>query len=252
MLPCSRARRSVAGARVRAQVPSYPEEDTDVRCSAVEKTRGGNATNSAAVAAQLGVDCSWMGTITDPDADVDARFVFDNLASFGVHTQHAVRVAEGAVPTSYITLSAATGSRTIVHHRDLPELSYDAFFRSLIAAGSAPPSEDTLADAGARRKALSGWSWMHFEGRHVAAMTKVVRELADSREPGSPAPSGLVRSWREATPVISVELEKPHDGAEGMAAAADVVFVSKEFGAARGKSSPEEVLEWAATFAAPG
>jgi ketohexokinase len=53
-------------------VDVYPEEDSEVRVPATRKCRGGNATNSLLVAAQLGAKTAWVGRSTDPAADPDA------------------------------------------------------------------------------------------------------------------------------------------------------------------------------------
>ncbi|KAE9028235.1 hypothetical protein PF005_g1938 [Phytophthora fragariae] len=74
-----------------------------IRSLATRKCRGGNVANALTLGADAhGVDCS--------------------LASIE---------AEGGMPVSYILSSRATGSRTIVHSRNLAELSYEAFTKQL-------------------------------------------------------------------------------------------------------------------------
>ena len=55
-------------------VPVYPVEDSEVRILDAKRTRGGNATNSLAIAAQLGARCTWIGTLADPSCDADAEY----------------------------------------------------------------------------------------------------------------------------------------------------------------------------------
>nr|XP_033795554.1 ketohexokinase isoform X4 [Geotrypetes seraphini] len=44
-------------------VDKYPEEDTDTRCLSQRWQRGGNASNSCTVLAQLGAPCAFMGSL---------------------------------------------------------------------------------------------------------------------------------------------------------------------------------------------
>ena len=98
------------------RVPDYPAEDTEVRALSQSQRMGGNAANTAIVLARLGVQTSWAGTLAE-QADV----VEHTFAHYGVDAGLATRVAGGTMPTSYIVLSEATGSRSIIHYRDLRE-----------------------------------------------------------------------------------------------------------------------------------
>ena len=98
----------------------YPHEDDEVRALRQSVRRGGNATNSLVVLSQLGYDCHWAGTLSD---ETDSRLILEDLARYAVDCRHVRRYRTGKVPTSYVLLSEATGSRTIVHYRDLPEYS---------------------------------------------------------------------------------------------------------------------------------
>ena len=99
-------------------------------------------------------------------------------------------------PTSYIARSRATGSRTIVHYRDLPELNADAF--------------DEVP--------LDGIDWVHFEGRNP---TETARMLAHARRD---APGAR----------ISLELEKPRPGIDSLLDGPDLLLVSRVFALADG------------------
>ncbi|KAE8906478.1 hypothetical protein PF003_g9915 [Phytophthora fragariae] len=68
---------------------------------------------------------------TDPAIDSEAAFVYADLSAHGVDCSLASIEAEGGMPVSYILSSRATGSRTIVHSRNLAELSYEAFTKQL-------------------------------------------------------------------------------------------------------------------------
>lgn len=175
------------------EVAAYPSEDFEVRALAQRRVRGGNAANSLAVLAQLGHRCTWVGTLA---RDPAAGFIRKDLAGRGIDTRHAVAVPGAATPTSYIAHSLATGSRTIVHHRDLPELSADAF-------GQVP---------------LGGVDWIHFEGRSPAETARMLA-LARRDAPG-------VR--------ISLELEKPRPGIESLLDGPDLLLIARVFALADG------------------
>jgi len=180
------------------QVESYPVEDAEIRALSQRRTRGGNVANSLGVLSQLGHVCRWIGTLADDDA---SRWVCTDFARQGIDTSDAVVHPGGATPTSYITLSRATGSRTIVHHRDLPELDEVAF----------------------ARVSLEGVGWVHFEGRNPVATGRMidrVRRLA----PG-------IR--------VSLELEKPRDGIEVLLDRPDLILAGRAYAEALGFDAPD-------------
>lgn len=173
------------------QVAAYPPEDAEVRALDQQVVRGGNAANTLAMLRRLDRPCTWLGTLAD---DAGAALITADLAHRGIDHGHAVTIAGAHTPTSYIALSQATGSRTIVHHRNLRELSARDF------AGV------PLVDL----------AWIHFEGRNP-------RETA--------AMIDRVRRERPDLPV-SVEIEKPRDGIDGLFHRADVLIFSRVFAAA--------------------
>ena len=174
------------------RVDAYPPEDAEVRASASWRRRGGNATNTLVALSQWGHVCSWAGTISD---DPDAEFVLADLHEHGISTEQARRVPGCRLPTSNIVLSQATGSRTIVHYRDLPEYSSEVFAQI----------------------DLGQFDWVHFEGRNVP---ELVNMLAQVRGRGGPP--------------CSVEIEKPRKGIEAAAALADLVLYSRPYVRSRG------------------
>lgn len=123
-------------------VESYPCEDSEQRALRQYKSRGGNATNTLVVLAQLGHKSSWAGVLID---EPDSQTIIDNLQHHNIDIQHCQRLQQGKMPTSYITLNQQNGSRTIVHYRDCPEYSVD-YFKNID---------------------LSGFDWVHFEGRAI-------------------------------------------------------------------------------------
>lgn len=187
-------------------VDHYPAEDEELRAVAQRRAGGGNAANTAKVLAQRGHQCRWLGTLGD---DADADCIIAELTGFGVDCSAAVRVAGGRSPVSYVILNQATGSRTIVHHRDLPELQ--------------PPALDGVD--------LTGLDWVHFEGRNVTCLPDML-ERVRARAPGA---------------TVSVEMEKARPGIEALPAHADVVLFSRAFAAATGHGdAPALLRHWSA------
>lgn len=174
------------------EVAGYPEEDTEVRVLVQRRARGGNAANTLDLLAQFGQRCRWLGTLGDDEAAV---FILEDLRGRGIDLSHCVRVAGGATPISYVALSRATGSRTIIHHRDL---------RELMAADFAGVP-------------LNDLDWIHFEGRSPQETRGM---LARARHD---AP------WARR----SVELEKDRPGIDTLLEGPDLLLVSRAFVLAR-------------------
>lgn len=188
------------------EVASYPAEDAEVRALAQRRVRGGNVTNSLAVLAQLGHRCRWIGTLGD---DAAADLILADLAEHRIVTDGLRRVPGGATPTSFIALSRESGSRTIVHFRDLPELDAATF----------------------ARVPLEGIDWVHFEGRNPS----------ETRE--------MMRRVRAEAPQIrrSLELEKPRAEIDSLLDGPHVLLASRAFATAQGFETPARFLRHLAT-----
>lgn len=183
------------------EVAAFPQEDQEVRALARSRRRGGNAANSLGLLAQLGHAATWMGVIGD---DPDAQFVVEALTQDGVAHDRAVRVPGAGVPTSYVCLSQARGSRTILHYRDLPELTAAEF----------------------ARVPLAGFDWVHFEGRNPQETAAMLLRARQERP--------------QAT--LSLELEKPRPGLEALLGEVDVLLIGRGFAEAQGGVDPEAFL----------
>lgn len=183
------------------QVDRYPAEDAEVRASAQHLRRGGNATNTLVVLSQLGHDCHWAGVMAE---ERDSQPILADLARHGIDISQVRWHTQGKVPTSYITLSAASGSRTIVHYRDLPEYSLEDF----------------------RSIELRPYQWLHFEGRAVDD-TAAMLSLAKQQRPKLPR---------------SVEIEKPRPGIERLFADASVLLFSQVYARHAGFDHAEPFL----------
>ena len=182
-------------------LPAYPAENDEVRCDSRVVSRGGNAANTLVVLAGLGYRCSWAGMLSD---DAEGRFVQQDLVSNGVDTRHCSVSPRGAMPVSTVILSAATGSRTIVHYRDLPEYGVIDF----------------------EGITLGRFDWLHFEGRNTAALACML-ERVKARHPTMP---------------VSLEVEKPREGIEDLFGQADVLLFSRDYARHHGYDEPGALL----------
>lgn len=180
------------------RVEEYPAEDTEVRALAQSQRMGGNAANTAIVLAQLGVQAFWVGNLAQP-----AEIIERGFARHGVDASLSVRIPGAAMPTSYILLSEATGSRSIVHYRDLPEYRAADF-----------PELD-----------LSGFDWVHFEGRAIDQLVPMLQHVRDV--------GGLT---------VSLEVEKPREGIEKTFNQADLLLFSHDYALAQGFSDATGLL----------
>lgn len=183
-------------------VQRYPAEDTEIRAVGHRVSRGGNATNTLVVLGQLGHDCAWAGVIAD---GADGQRVLDDLARYGIDTEFSRALTGGTLPTSYITLSQETGTRTIVHYRDLPEYGFDDF----------------------GRVDLQAFDWLHFEGRNVG-------ELRPMLERARALATGIPRS---------VEIEKSRPEVESLFRLADVILFSRQYAREAGFDHAPRFLE---------
>ncbi len=183
-------------------VDSYPHEDQEVRAQSQHRSRGGNATNTLVVLSQLGHECSWAGTLAnEPDAEqIKADLQEHAIDLAAVHT-----VSHGKVPTSYVTLSRLSGSRTIVHFRDLPEY-HSRDFANID---------------------LDRFDWIHFEGRNIDEV-KIMLERVHKEQPQL---------------LCSIEVEKSREGIEELFTYADLLMFSKEYALRQGSQNATQFLE---------
>lgn len=169
-------------------VDGFPAEDAEVRATAQTLSRGGNASNTAVVLSQLGHECVWAGNLAD---DASSEVIRADLESYGIDMSAVFLVSGGRAPTSYVTLNQHNGSRTIVHYRELPEYGFEQF----------------------QQVDLTGFDWLHFEGRNVVE----TRAMLDHARQCRPELS------------ISVEIEKPRPGIETLCAGADLLLYSRAY-----------------------
>ena len=130
-------------------VDHYPVEDEELRAASQQISRGGNASNTAVVLSQLNHQCQLAATLAD---DLAGKLISKDLEKFNVRFNAEHTIENSSTPTSYITVNTNNGSRTIVHYRDLPELTFDKF--------------DKIK--------LSAFDWFHFEGRNIKHIYKMM------------------------------------------------------------------------------
>lgn len=182
-------------------VADYPDEDSEIRASVQHRRRGGNATNSLVVLSQLGHQCRWAGVLVN-EADTD--IILADLNKHHIDTHDCTYLNQGKMPTSYISLSTKTGSRSIVHYRDLPEFSFDDF----------------------KQIDLSNIDWVHFEGRNVDDTLKMLQWLKQ-QHPHLPC---------------SLEIEKPRDNIEKLFDLPNLILFSKHYASHLGYNNATNFL----------
>lgn len=187
-----------------SEVDYFPVEDDEVRALAQSFRRGGNATNTLVVLSQLGHRCDWAGAWVDKLGNPGAAVLARDLDAFNIDKKYCQLFSEGNVPTSCVTLSRSSASRTIVHYRDLPEYSYACF----------------------EKIPLQQYDWLHFEARNIPECRRMM-ERAQQHFPDLP---------------VSLEVEKPRDSIDELFVLADYIFFSPRV-AREYAGSPEEFLQ---------
>ncbi|XP_003472959.1 ketohexokinase isoform X3 [Cavia porcellus] len=189
-------------------VDKYPEEDTDRRCLSQRWQRGGNASNSCTVLSLLGAPCAFMGSLAPGHV---ADFVLDDFRRYSVDLRYAVFQTTGSIPTSAVTVSEATGSRTILHaYRNLPDVSAKDF----------------------EKVDLTRFKWIHIEGRNASEQVKMLKRIEEHNAKLPP----------ELQIRVSVEIEKPREELFQLFSYGEVVFVSKDLARHLGFQSAAEAL----------
>ena len=250
------------------EVPHYPKEDTKVRAlRSPVRYLGGNACNScvafsalarllpdATEGAPLPPQCSLIAAVGSDD-DPDSKWLLSQLDGAGVNNRPCVPVSTSdctSMPVSYIMINAENGSRTILHHRGLPELDAAQLCTaccrlsigdSLHWSASLTSGVDSISDLVLQHAlTASGLTWLHVESRSPPVCARVMHACAQL---------GPTR------PVVSLELEQ-YRGASGsdpdaemraLVPLADVVIVGKEYWTALGIASWKDALARVVPFA---
>ena len=188
-------------------VDHFPQEDEEMRAIAQRICRGGNVSNTLTVLSQLGHQCYWAGVTCN---DSDLAFILSDLQRHNIDYSFCENIPSGKMPTSYITLNKQNGSRTIIHYRNLPELSVTHF----------------------KTIPLASFDWIHFEARQILENLEMIQWLK--------------KISSEIT--VSIEIEKKRIGYEKILDVADLYLYSKHFANTLGFDQAEAFLQHQQTF----
>ena len=183
-------------------VDHYPAEDEEIRATAQRYQRGGNAANTAVVLAQHGHRVSFAGTLADDDP---GRRLAAELEQGGIDVRYCQVIPGGVCPLSCITHNQQSGSRTIVHYRDLPEYTAQTF-------ATIP---------------LTEYDWFHFEGRNLPQLRQMLEHLQQVR----------------IDQPISVEIEKARPDIDHVFAFADVLLFARAYALACGYETARQLFD---------
>jgi ketohexokinase len=183
-------------------VEQQPQEDQEIRASNKSIVTGGNANNTLYVLNQLGHHTDICTTLA---TDSEAKALKEDLNKRGIGTEHTQSFIKGRTPTSYITLNAQNGHRTIVHYRDLPEVNFDFFAKIEIEE----------------------YDWLHFEGRNLDNL---------------PGMLNIAKTFLSHQP-ISLEVEKPRPGIEKVFEQANLIIFSHHYATTHGFSDGDQFLQ---------
>lgn len=117
-----------------ARVPYYPGEDEKLRSSNLSRRRGGNCPNSLEVMGQLLQHGPTMSrcslnliSVLPSPSSVLSNGIKKGLGDL-VQIDNCIYREQFTEPaSSYIIMSEASGSRTIVNYNELPEMTHDEF-----------------------------------------------------------------------------------------------------------------------------
>ncbi|WEJ63331.1 PfkB family carbohydrate kinase [Thiomicrorhabdus lithotrophica] len=183
-------------------VDHHPKEDEELRAQNKQIETGGNVNNTLYVLNQLGHSTDICTTLA---ADSEAKQLISGLKARNISTEHTQKFIKGRTPTSFVTLNAQNGHRTIVHYRDLPEISFDFFAKIEIEE----------------------YDWLHFEGRNTSQL---------------PGMLNIAKTFLTYQP-ISLEVEKPREGIEALFSSVNLLIFSHHYAKAKGFKNGQALLE---------
>lgn len=183
-------------------VPHHPKEDEELRATRRSISTGGNINNTLYVLNQLGHQTAICCTTA---TDSETKQLITGLHERQIDTKHVQKFIQGRTPTSYVTINAENGHRTIVHYRELPEVSFEHFAKIEIEQ----------------------YDWVHFEGRNLDNL---------------PGMLNIAKTFLSEQP-ISLEIEKPRDNIESIFPLANVLIFSHHYATAKGFTDGQSLLE---------
>ncbi|MBO1924479.1 PfkB family carbohydrate kinase [Thiomicrorhabdus sp. 6S3-12] len=182
-------------------VEQHPKEDQEIRAIGRENRVGGNVNNMLYILNQLGHEAAICSTSA---TDAESKQLIAGMQERGIDCTHIQKFIQGSTPNSIVTLNAHNGSRTIVHYRDLPEVSFDFFAKIEIEE----------------------YDWLHFEGRNVDNLQGMLN---------------ISKTFLDNQP-ISMEVEKPRENIESLFHQANLIIFSHHYAGAKGFNNGEELL----------
>ena len=168
------------------ELEHFPEQDEEMRAMTKTRVLGGNACNSAQILAKLGNDVEIVSSLAQ---DSTATWLLQQLSAQGIKTRSCIQKSGYSTAESSIWINTQNGSRTIVHHRDLPELSVAELLQV----------------------SLQEYQWIHFEGRNIDTLITYLSEIGKPQCP------------------VSLEIEKDRAGFELLLPFVNTVIVSSAF-----------------------
>eukprot|EP00516_Mucochytrium_quahogii_P008484 CAMPEP_0203744476 /NCGR_PEP_ID=MMETSP0098-20131031/524_1 /ASSEMBLY_ACC=CAM_ASM_000208 /TAXON_ID=96639 /ORGANISM=" , Strain NY0313808BC1" /LENGTH=383 /DNA_ID=CAMNT_0050631995 /DNA_START=168 /DNA_END=1316 /DNA_ORIENTATION=- len=194
------------------KLDKFPEEDSETSVKVRTRRLGGNAANLVRVASQFDGLSSTLMYATVPDSsDANARFVRETLHKSKISDLSIMTGGNnGSLPTSYIIQCNET--RTILHHRNLPEISFEDFQSVHIPFG---------------------YSWVHFEGRNIEETFSIMQSLC-------------------GTATISLEVEKIRGDGDilSLTRFADLIIFSKDYISKQGDDEKGFIVKFLDTHGA--
>lgn len=182
-------------------VTQFPLENSEQRAQMVYQQLGGNCTNTLNVLSQCHHTCYIVTTAAN---DAEGKTLIQALQQRKIDTQHIQTLRQGSTPKSQVWISSETASRTIVHHRDLAEVSFEHFANIEI----------------------EHFDWLHFEGRNVDNLLSMIN----------------IAKCFLTTQTISIEVEKDRAGIEQVFDKANVLFFSQAYAQGKGFENADEFL----------
>ena len=176
-----------------AVVDAFPRPDDKIRTRSLTTQGGGNAANAATGAARLGCAATLASRV---GADGAAAAIVAELEGDGVCTRYLSAAKEGASPSTFVIIDAATNSRTCVHTPGPPYTPADL--------AAAPADANPVAGV-----ATAGVAF--FDGR-----------LADTA-------LAVAAAARAAGVPVLVEAERPRDSLDDLLLLADAVATSEAY-----------------------
>ncbi|XP_018400712.1 PREDICTED: ketohexokinase-like [Cyphomyrmex costatus] len=193
----------------------FPSEDSTQKATDHRWQRGGNASNTCTVLSLIGQPCELLACLS---ADEHANFLQNDLRKYKIDYSHCPVINGVGCSISTIILSLNTGSRTIVHYCNLPELTLKNF----------------------EQLNLEEYSWIHFEGRHIDVTLHMIQYIDNYNNLLNCTRDRATKNRMPIT--ISVELERSVSELLNLLPYVDVAFIAKEFAQYLGFSNMNEVI----------